>query len=117
MPEQLEQGALVQARVPCPRGKTKKRPVIILTRTQEIVFDEPLVAVAVTTTFPDPAPDTHVELPWHPQRHPATQLCRRSAAVCNWLVPLRPSEIIEVRGYVPSKWLLTIIERVRTMNQ
>jgi hypothetical protein len=91
--------------------------MVIVTAASDIVLDGPVTAVAVTTTFPEPAPHNIVELPWHPRRHPATQLAKRSAAVCDWLVQLRPSDIQEVKGYVPTKTLLKIVERVAQLNR
>jgi len=119
MPEsrgQLAQGSLVWADVADGRGHIKRRPLVIVTETSEIVLDGPVVGVAVTTTYPEPPPREFVELPWDRRRHPATRLVRRSAAVCNWLVELTPSQVVEVRGYVPTKVLLQIIERVRDLN-
>lgn len=87
------------------------------TATSDIVLDQPVAAVAVTTTFPRPTPSNMVDLPWHPRGHPATRLARRSAAVCNWLVELTPSQVRERKGYVPQKTLLAIVERVQELNQ
>jgi hypothetical protein len=113
----LAQGAIVWACVCDPRGNAKERPLIILTETSEILHDEPVVAVAVTTAFPEPPPFEFVELPWAPQRHPATRLSRRSAAACRWLVELRPSQVLEIRGHLPTTHLLTILKRVAALHQ
>ncbi len=98
------------------RGRAKTRPVVIITDTSQIVLDARIVAVAVTTTFPEPAPDTHVELPWHPRGHLVTGLCRRSAAVCNWIVSLTPGSIQSVAGGLSMKLTLRIVERVNSLN-
>jgi mRNA-degrading endonuclease toxin of MazEF toxin-antitoxin module len=108
----LEQGQIVWAEVLDRAGNPKKRPLVIVTSTDEIVLDTPIVAVAISTTFPDPAPDDHVELPWHSRAHPATRLARRSAAVCTWLVELRSSDIKEVKGFVPTATLLEVLKRL-----
>ena len=115
-PEKLQQGTIVWAEV-SHRGIKKKRPLVVITDTEEIVMDCEICAVAITTTYEDPPPDTHIELPWYRQRHPMTGLSRRSAAVCDWLVSLRPGDVIEVKGQVPSKKLLDIINRVRELNE
>lgn len=112
----LEQGSIVWAEIPDPRGHVKRHPVVIITDASEIVLDSPVIGVAVTTTYPEPPLREHVELPWSRQRHSATRLARRSAAVCNWLVRLLPSQVIEVRGFVPTKTLLEIVKRVRELN-
>ena len=94
----------------------KRRPLIIITSTSEIMLDGPVLAVAVTTTFPNPTPRSCVELPWYRNGHPATGFARRCAAVCNWLVSLRPSQVDEIKGYLPSRWLSLVIDRVHELN-
>ncbi len=113
----LAQGSIVWAKVADPKGNRKLRPVVIISESSEMVLDSPLVGVAVTTSFPDPPPIEYVELPWGHPRHPATQLGRRSAAVCRWLVELTPSQVEAVRGFVPTKTLLEIVRRVRKLNR
>jgi hypothetical protein len=95
----------------------KERPLVVITDTDEIVMDNEICAVAITTTYEDPPPDTHIELPWFRHRHSVTGLSRRSAAVCNWLVRVRPGDIVEIKGRVPSTILLDIINRVRELNE
>ena len=113
--DKLRQGAIVWAEV-SHRGTKKKRPLVVITGTEEIVMDGEICAVTITTTYVDPPPDTHIELPWFRERHGMTGLSRRSAAVCNWLVSLRLGDVIEVKGQVPSRILLDIINRVRELN-
>ena len=113
----IAQGTIAWAEVDDPKGRKKKtRPIVIITKTTEIVRDQPIVAVAITTTYPDPPTDEYVELPWIRWHHPATGLNKRSAAVCNWVIPVKPSEIKEIRGYVPTKYLLQIVQNVRRLN-
>jgi len=114
---QLEQGSIVWVDIADPRGVRKRRPAVILSASDEKLPDAPVEAVAITTTFPDPIPHTHIELPWHPKRHPATGLTRRSAAVCSWLVELRPSQAVEPEGYVPTNVMLRIVERVAELKR
>lgn len=106
------------ASIPDPRGgNTKLRPIVIVTDTSEIVLDAEIVGVAITTTYPQPPDRRHVELPWARHRHPATGLARRSAAVCDWLVKLRPSQVLEIKGYVPQLALLEVLCRIREFNE
>lgn len=102
--------------MPDRNGFTKRRPLLIITATRDILLDQPIVGLAVTTTFPDPPPLNCVPLPWQPEGHPATGLRRRSAAVCNWPVVLRPSEIDQIAGYVPTKTLLRVLSRVAEIS-
>lgn len=109
-PPRLSQGSVVWAEVADPRGNIKRRPLVIVTATDEIVLDQPIVAVAITTTYPEPPPRNCVPLPWSPHRHPATRLARRSAAVCDWLIQVLPSDIELTGGYVPARTMLRILE-------
>jgi mRNA-degrading endonuclease toxin of MazEF toxin-antitoxin module len=92
----------VWANVKDTRGYRKTRPCIIVTPSEEIRIDEPIAMIAVTTTFPDPPPDDHVPLPYHPDpRRVRTGLARRSAAVVSWLVSAYADETGDVIGDVP----------------
>jgi hypothetical protein len=115
-PERLAQGSIVWAEVPDPQGTVKRRPLIVITETSEIILDHPVQTVACTSSYPAPPPLQYVEIPWHPRGHPATGLSRRSAAMCRWLVKLLPSQVQEIRGFVPTKTLLAIVQRVRELN-
>ncbi len=111
MDKPLEQGAIVWVTPPGERGLGKRRPAVVLTASEEILLDQPVVVAALTTTFPNPAPPDHVVLPWSPHGHPVTRLRRRSAAVCTWLFEARPSEAEPV-GRVPTRHLLDILRRL-----
>ena len=109
---QLQSGSIVWVSVSPPRGERKLRPLVVITRDEEIVLDAKIVGVAITSTFEQPAPDRMVELPWSARGHPVTRLSRRSAAVCDWLVTFRPSDVTQIKGYVPLARLLAIREKV-----
>ena len=107
-PPDLRRGRIVWAEVVDPRGNAKRRPALILTPTETIRDDEPLIVMAITTTYPDPAPDDHVELPWTNRGHPITKLNRRSAAVVPWLDEIRSEGIVGFGGDVPAKQMREI---------
>lgn len=112
-----KQGDVVRVRVTDPRGNVKVRPVVILTSTSEIILDSPLVAVAVTSSFAAPTPKNMVELPWaRPPIRTATGLVKRSAAVCDWLVTIKQSDIVETMGFVPTSKLLDVAALVQRLN-
>jgi len=112
------QGQIVWVRVSDQAGRNPKtRPAVILTATDEISDDEPIVVVAVSTRFDRPLPDNKIELPWHRDRHPVTGLRRRCVAVCDWLVEIRPSAIEDVAGTVPPAKMRQIISRVKRAGQ
>jgi mRNA-degrading endonuclease toxin of MazEF toxin-antitoxin module len=98
----LRHGRLIWAIVKDRRGFRKERPAIVLTPTAEIAKDQPIVVMAVTTTFGEPPPAHHVLLPWNADpRRVGTRLRQRSAAVVTWLDTLYPDEIIDFKGDVP----------------
>ena len=112
-PDQLHQGQIVWAVVRDRNGFRKRRPAIILTPETEIHENQPLVLMAVTTSYPDPPPPNHVELPWHHDRRKAsTGLARRSAAVTDWLVTAYADEVDETIGKVPPRLIREILERL-----
>jgi hypothetical protein len=72
--------------------------------------------VAITSRLPEPLPDDHVLLPWHPQRHPRTGLNRKCVAVCRWLCRVMPEDIKNVAGIVPGQALLEIMTKIAEMQ-
>lgn len=66
--------------------------------------------MAVTTTFRQPAPPGHVELPWDPTGRAGSGLRRRSAAVKNWLVAFEAKDVDGVIGKVPAATLFRILQ-------
>jgi hypothetical protein len=111
-PDDLRLGRIVWANVRDRRGIQKQRPLIVLTRTAEIYPDEPLVALAITTTFTDPPPPDHVPLPWHPQGRVITKLRKRSAAVLSWVVEIHPQDVRQIGGDVPIRLMIELLQRL-----
>lgn len=107
--EILRQGSIVWIEVPDPRGNLKRRPVVVVTATHEIVLDAPIVGVAVSTRVSKPPRNVEVSMPWSPMGHPATRLRRECAAVADWLVRFKASDVRSVEGYVPQRTLLRIL--------
>ena len=105
-------GRIVWAEIPDHNGHAKLRPAIVLTPTSEIKEHAPLVVVALTTTYPDPAPDDHVELPWHNAKHPVTRLNQRSAAVISWLSTITPEQVEGFAGDTPARQMRVIEEKL-----
>jgi len=112
--EELREGQIVWVIVRDRNGFRKRRPAIIPTPTSEISDDQPLVIMAVTTTYPDPAPPDHVELPWNPdRRRTTTGLARRRAAVVSWIDTVYPDEVESVIGMVPAKQMRAIHQALK----
>lgn len=108
----LKQGLIVWVSVADPNGFAKRRPVVIIGETESAPPESPLVGVAITTTYPEPAPPGYIELPWDPTGRATTRLRRRSAAVCNWLVTFGPGQVESIAGEVPAETLLVILRNL-----
>src|SRR4051812_26341048 len=104
----LRRGTIIWTEIADHNGFRKKRPAIIWTPTEEIRNDEPLVLIAITSTFSDPPSDDHVPIPWKNGGHPRTGLNRRNAAVVTWFAEVPVAEIIEISGEVPAKQMKQI---------
>ncbi len=69
-----------------------------------------MAVMAITTSYPEPPPPMHIELPWnHNPRNVGTHLGKRSAAVINWLRFVDVEEVVEFAGDVPPKLLQEIL--------
>jgi hypothetical protein len=113
----LRAGRIVWATVRDRNGYRKLRPAIILTPDNEISLDQPLVLMAVTTTYPEPPPRDCIPLPWNSDpRRVSTGLARRSAAVITWLDTVYADEIVDVIGGVPPNLMREIRTRVAKLG-
>jgi len=112
----LRQGKIIWAEIADHNGFRKKRPAIIWTPTDEIYDDQPLIVIAITSTFPEPPPSDHVPLPWQNGGHPRTHLNRRNAAIVTWFAEVRIDEILEVAGDVPPKQMRQIAAKLDALN-
>lgn len=113
---EIRTGSVVWALVRDHRGQRKRRPAIVL--TAEISDEKPIALMAITTTYPDPAPSDHVELPWSPQPGKArTGLARRSAAVLTWTDTVSLEDIDTPVGSIPAKVMATISQRMSEMKK
>jgi mRNA-degrading endonuclease toxin of MazEF toxin-antitoxin module len=109
----LRYGRLVWATLTDRNGVRAEHPGIIITPDDEIEDDQEVDVVAVTTSYPEPAPPFHVPLPWNPdRRRVGTGLARRSAAVANWLNVVHPSDIRRFAGDVSPKLMAKIQEEL-----
>ena len=109
----LRRGRIVWADLADPRGHVKRRPVVILTPTDEIRDEQPFTVMAISTSYADPPPDDHVELPWNADcRRVRTRLNRRSAAVISWLGMMTSEQLEEFAGEVPEDLMIRILEKL-----
>ena len=108
----LRRGRIVWVSVKDRNGFEKVRPAIVLTRTEAITEDALFEVMAITTSFPDPAPVNYVALPWQRPAHPITRLGERSAAVLNWLDRVSAASVKSYAGDVPRKLMRYILDRL-----
>jgi len=107
----LVQGQIVLVEVLDPQGRNPKiRPLIIINNPKEIV-----IGVAVTSKVPTPLEPSHVELPYDTQGKVKTKLTKKSIAECKWLVEFQAESVVEVKGFVPNRILLEILEKVKNI--
>lgn len=113
MSSPFQQGQIVWATVPDPRGaNAKSRPVVIVTATGDIRPDGDVQVVAVTTlTGQAPFSET-VELPSDPAGHPQTKLKKPCEAVCSWVVTVPVADLRDSGGTVPPEVLVEILAKV-----
>lgn len=111
-------GLIVRAEVPDSAGRNPKvRPVVLISGEDDTPANEPLIAVAISSTLPTPLPDYYVLLPWTRAGHPQTGLKKKCAAVCNWLPKVNRSESLQVMGRVPDPNFEEIRQKVRAFHQ
>lgn len=92
------------------QGNRKTRPAVVISQPEALTPDEPIVVLAITTTFPDPPLVTQVPVPWSARTRTTTGLRRRSAVVCNWECVLNRAEIVSVEGFLPAEYLRRVLE-------
>ena len=103
--DELRRGRLVWTVIADPKGHRKERPVVVVSPADPAN----IVGVGVTTTYPDPPPPRHVELPWNAdRRRVGTGLAQRSAAVTTWLAVIDAQNIRRFAGDVPAKIMAEI---------
>ncbi|HEV3447135.1 MAG TPA: type II toxin-antitoxin system PemK/MazF family toxin [Gemmataceae bacterium] len=111
----LQQGRIIWASVPRPDGSPgKPRTAVIVTATAEINDTDPFVVVAITSAFQEPLRDAEVRLPFHPQGGGRIGPQAPTVAVCDWLVELRKSQVLQEVGSLPTILMIEIVEKTRS---
>ena len=106
-------GRIVWVEIVDPQGRNPKlRPAVIVSATEAIQEGGQVWCVAVSSQLDEAPAEEQVELPWHRDGHPRTQLRQRCAAVCSWLVPVSLDAIRQYAGTVPGRQLNQILQRV-----
>jgi len=115
----LVRGRIIKADVLDPQGRNRKRrPLVIITPTEEILPGQSFWGVAITSAVSRPLPDDCVALPFHAQGKSKTRLKTFCAAKCSWLQRIEHEEdICEYLGFVPDKQLLEILKKVDALQK
>ena len=113
----IRYGRIVYAWVSDSNGFAKLRPALVVTTDELIEQSTPIVAAAITTTFPEPPSPHCVKLPWHPSGRVSTGLRQRSAAVTNWLTTISPSDVVGYGGDVPRRIMDEIQRKLTELNE
>lgn len=105
-----KQGRIVVVEAADPKGRNvKRRPAVIVTRTDDIQAGAPIDCVAITTAFPEDPPEDCVPLSFNPGGRSRTGLKKRSAAICSWLFTITEAQIEKYIGVVPPDQFQTIL--------
>ena len=115
-PLRFDAGSILIAQVRSKRGGEKTRPLVLLVTKQQIAEGEPLLCMAITTTYPEPAPSLCVELPWDPSGRCSTGLRQRSAAVVDWVIEIAPEDIVAVVGRLSKDKIGQILTRLAAIR-
>lgn len=110
----LCQGSIVWATVLDPEGgNPKPRPIVIISRDDEIAEGDVLIGVAAShsATFGSQLPPGSVALPHHPQGAVRTGLRKPTVAIPGWLVEVAKADIRDIAGVVPPLLLEEIVRR------
>ena len=79
----------------------KDRPSVVVTPTDEIDPEGPVIVIAISTLCPARCPTTVSNCPGIPRRHPRTGLRSRCAAVIPWIQEVPTDRILRIDWYRP----------------
>jgi hypothetical protein len=114
----LQQGRIIWVEMDDEAGTNrKKRPAVIVTRTDEIVEDKPFTVAAVTSSFDEPLPNDAVKLAWARDGRCVTKLNRPTVVRSTWLADVMPNAEIEFGGVVPPTIMLEVLRRLPKSKQ
>jgi len=96
---------VIVAQLADPQGvNPKDRRCIVVTPEAATVGPEGSIrVVAISSVIPAPLPADLVPLPWQLPFHPITKLIKPSVAVCGWIAKVDISQVIDLRGKIPTK--------------
>lgn len=108
----VQQGSVIRAWVTdTSGGNPKPRPLVIVSKSSEIVRTGSFYAVAITGEFSKPLQADEVPLPWHPHGRCKSGLTKESVAKCTWMRQLLLTDVIEVKGHLRGKELDDVVSQ------
>jgi mRNA-degrading endonuclease toxin of MazEF toxin-antitoxin module len=112
--QRLSQGQVIELEITDPNGQnSKRRPVVILTETDELAGADEFVVAAISTKFVEPLPADCIELPCSNDGHAKSGLTKPSVVKCRWLRRVKREAIRSTRGHLPSTLMCKIMRVVR----
>ncbi|MGW8255904.1 MAG: type II toxin-antitoxin system PemK/MazF family toxin [Thermoguttaceae bacterium] len=106
-------GRIVWVRVG-PRGGYKERPAVVLSAPDA----EGNINIVVATTQIGNDPIMEIELPSSsPERHPLTNLNKRTVVCLTWRAEVHKSAIRELGGKCPPTIFAEIVKKLRALRQ
>jgi len=108
-------GQIVLAYLSDGKGRTKERPVVIISPDDECNLGEPLQVVAITKGIEDPCPPYHFVVHTSNFLDPRTGLNAPCVAKCNWVREIDQSRVVRFLGYLNDELMEKILETVNTL--
>ena len=116
----LVPGRIVRVNIPDSLGNaTHDHPAVILSSAEDIARGDPIFVAAISTRRDLSPKEQQVWLPSNrgPGGHSLTKLTRNCAVICNWVVRIKASDILEFKGIVPAYAMNLIEEKVRKLKK
>jgi mRNA-degrading endonuclease toxin of MazEF toxin-antitoxin module len=102
-------GQIVLAWIDDKDGAFKDRPAVIIDDNIDLMADNEIQVVAVSTSQRGRCPYYHIKVHHDDQLDPDTGLCYSSWAKCNWVRYPKPPRIVRSLGHMPSATMDEII--------
>jgi mRNA-degrading endonuclease toxin of MazEF toxin-antitoxin module len=109
----LYQGRILEATVPDRRGGNhKRRPLVIITPTEDIEPGKPFQVVCLSTKITEYPSIYNVFIPGpRPGKKAITLISQDCVAVCEWVLSIKESDIAGLLGPLPPRYLLQVLQK------
>ena len=103
-------GQIIEAYIHDGTGRTKERPVLIISSDEDNDRGQDLLVIAITKNIEDPSPSFHIVVHRDWKRDPVTGLTAPCVAKCNWVRDVRQDRVIRSLGYMHEDLLERIVD-------